>query len=1184
MEEGEEGTSAVLASMSTETALGFLTEAAKDDNVSEEKVERFKSVFSQMFDELKRAEENQPELETQLGQLEKQLAEEKLKIKSGRGIGEEEESTTLSSLREDLQQAKAEVALGLEREQVLLLEMNELQRQRDRLKLSVEALDIEKAKEIEPQVKELRLQISEIEEERDQEVLKGETARESLQELNTKIESIEASLKKIDEEKVSQEVALSRIETLPEKIKKQTELLNKTLEKLRAQESALDDKLNGIEKNADSNNQKLKFLNDDHFKINSTLEKSQLVQQQKERIVDLLRKELDTLEIESEQLMADKVKLDIELKGCKEESQNAMDNLNRRQKEKDKTLRKFKKVEAQCKHVKANIPGLENQLEQIKHSIVLYESQIKKQQVSIGSIKKEIEASMDYYMQEESKGKEKTLLFQQSYAEVVESEKELVILKKEELQRERNIMELKNLKERVQHQVVSKMNKFKEAVEVAQLKDMIRADLKKKKKDTFRRLHEFQQLYELVKSQRNKFVNLIQASSQSIAEMKEKLKILSNELEILRTETMNKEKLLAKARLDRSTAQADREHVRTELNKCAFVFKQKQEVIEEQISEIDKLNSIISLTERDMLRLKRLYEVSVEGRNQTGILLIDRNDELCILYEKSNIQEEVIRQGEVVLTQKGNEIRSLNIEVKELRRSIDVNRKLTPEISLYDRQIVLHKQQLLQAKQQAVKLEKDLEDPENAKRWRKLEGKIPDKEELNAKLKQLEDRLNDKREQLLEKTLILEEISSLSQRLKQEIRDLREEISILKGSGSGEDEQELNPGSQMFNHIKQQITQYVGDASASAKLNVGGSMSYIRTAFQIFKGFVTNPVHSGVEPKAKPSDIKGLEEQCKKYKLQIQQRDNEISILVSMMKKRNDVEGLQAIPQPSLLSTSHDSLKPAPIVSAAASSPRLKSPGGGKENMQEAASTNQSDLDVLSNTNLLADRNKAFEIFRKSYRKSEAIEENKLLLKDKFKQAKTLGRTVSECKKNISGFKSAIEKRRMERAVQGLSEGNDGEQLEDPQEDYLKSQIEREKGKYKEGFARLKELKREIEHIQRILENSRKKLQSDFEHWLSVMVRQQQGHIRSPMGKKQERPGVRQAWGDTNHASPTKASYGATGGKKQLGSTSVAKSLDFDFEVDPAVLQKAKPLLTGNAEADRDIIKFYQARHKLVNS
>ena len=39
------------------------------------------------------------------------------------------------------------------------------------------------------------------------------------------------------------------------------------------------------------------------------------------------------------------------------------------------------------------------------------------------------------------------------------------------------------------------------------------------------------------------------------------------------------------------------------------------------------------------------YEGAVEDRNHTGIMLIDRNDELCILYEKANTQEEVMRKG-----------------------------------------------------------------------------------------------------------------------------------------------------------------------------------------------------------------------------------------------------------------------------------------------------------------------------------------------------------------------------------------------------------------------------------------------------------------------------------------------------------------------------------------------------------
>ncbi len=44
--------------------------------------------------------------------------------------------------------------------------------------------------------------------------------------------------------------------------------------------------------------------------------------------------------------------------------------------------------------------------------------------------------------------------------------------------------------------------------------------------------------------------------------------------------------------------------------------------------------------------------MGVEDRNFTGIQLIDRNDELCILYEKSNIQESIIRNGDIELRKK----------------------------------------------------------------------------------------------------------------------------------------------------------------------------------------------------------------------------------------------------------------------------------------------------------------------------------------------------------------------------------------------------------------------------------------------------------------------------------------------------------------------------------------------------
>merc|ERR1711981_238116 len=69
------------------------------------------------------------------------------------------------------------------------------------------------------------------------------------------------------------------------------------------------------------------------------------------------------------------------------------------------------------------------------------------------------------------------------------------------------------------------------------------------------------------------------------------------------------------------------------------------EQVEQYVIEIDKLNSIINSIEKEMVVLRRKYEQAVETRNFTGIQLIDRNDELCILWEKSNIQERLLKKG-----------------------------------------------------------------------------------------------------------------------------------------------------------------------------------------------------------------------------------------------------------------------------------------------------------------------------------------------------------------------------------------------------------------------------------------------------------------------------------------------------------------------------------------------------------
>ncbi len=60
--------------------------------------------------------------------------------------------------------------------------------------------------------------------------------------------------------------------------------------------------------------------------------------------------------------------------------------------------------------------------------------------------------------------------------------------------------------------------------------------------------------------------------------------------------------------------------------------------------------------------------------------------------------------------------------------------------------------------------------------------------------------------------------------------------------------------------------------------------------------------------------------------------------------------------------------------------------------------------------------------------------------------------------------------------------------------------VTQEKAKYKDAFEELRSLKREIEHLHMLLEQSRTRLQRDFEQWMGLMARQgaQQQQQQSP--------------------------------------------------------------------------------------
>eukprot|EP00826_Nyctotherus_ovalis_P011435 TRINITY_DN1297_c0_g1_i7.p1 TRINITY_DN1297_c0_g1~~TRINITY_DN1297_c0_g1_i7.p1 ORF type:complete len:252 (-),score=105.62 TRINITY_DN1297_c0_g1_i7:2141-2896(-) len=152
-----------------------------------------------------------------------------------------------------------------------------------------------------------------------------------------------------------------------------------------------------------------------------------------------------------------------------------------------------------------------------------------------------------------------------------------------------------------------------------------------------------------------------------------------------------------------------------------------------------------------------------------GIQLIDRNDELCILYEKANIQENVLKHGEAEIKGKEEEGRMLSIQLSEKQRELELVQRRAPEVPLLAEKVTSLKTQLDDERLRVRELSEKVENPEaNPGRIREIETYVPDAEFLEAKIHVLEERLNLKKESLLEKELVLEEITNLSEKLRKQ--------------------------------------------------------------------------------------------------------------------------------------------------------------------------------------------------------------------------------------------------------------------------------------------------------------------------------------------------------------------------------------------------------------------------------
>ncbi|KAI9363049.1 hypothetical protein DFJ73DRAFT_793007 [Zopfochytrium polystomum] len=670
---------------------------------------------------------------------------------------------TIGNLKRELLKSENEVRLALEREERLQREIEEGTNQRGELTNDIEEIRKHKADMLEPQlissIKELKAEIAQ----RNQQL---ENLDKDLEEKEGTYDIVRNETEKLDIEREKHSAALARSSEMPAKFLKQSEILRDAISSLvieNVKQTTLSQQFdNELERLA----RRKKELAEQKLNQSAEYEQHRMINNELEAESDEIFKQHEFAKDTLAAQMAEKVRLEMALKSLTNSIKIEHDVLLRAIRDKESQLKHHRRLETVLNNVSMSTPTIRQQLEESRSSLELLQREDKSQKKAMAALKKEIDLGLFSFLK--SEGTETVELekvaAQKELNRKLEAELEEVLKRRIELGRQ--IEALKGERELKSRDLIRIQSKYKVITDDKNVKDMAIGEASKRCSESIGRLRDFSALYDVVKNERNKYLNQIQATTQRDAEMKEKIRILSNEIEILRHEIMSKDRELTKKRQDNTAAYAIRDAAKNDANKYLSAYRTRRDEIDQHLSRIATLNVQINAAEADMTSVKARYERSVRERNAVGVHLLDRNDELCVLYERLNVQSVVAARGETALLEREEELRRLRIVEAEVEREVELAKARLPEVGRVLRSVADLEAELEACRASVAELGERMEGSEEAGRCRDLGGADPGQKELVEKIKRIELMLAEKEERLLEKDLILEEVSTLTERLK----------------------------------------------------------------------------------------------------------------------------------------------------------------------------------------------------------------------------------------------------------------------------------------------------------------------------------------------------------------------------------------------------------------------------------
>ena len=291
--------------------------------------------------------------------------------------------------------------------------------------------------------------------------------------------------------------------------------------------------------------------------------------------------------------------------------------------------------------------------------------------------------------------------------------------------------------------------RYFKVTEVLKLQENQIADLQKKILHAETKLKQQQNLYETVRSERNMYSKSLIESQEDITAMKRRFQILNHEIEQLKEEITSKDHQLVKEHFEQHKVEKETELLKSEWAKVKNQIQSSQQILLNQEEEVKKLSQIISEAQEEAVKQQKEYLSVISERDLLGGHLTQRNNELSAAYEKIKIQSSSLKQGELHYTAKKKVVSGLEKKLDELQRKLVHINDSSKGIEALEKEVVALENDLIQERSKVKALSDELERPLNIHRWRKLEGRDPERYALIRKINSLQKSLIEKTEQVI---------------------------------------------------------------------------------------------------------------------------------------------------------------------------------------------------------------------------------------------------------------------------------------------------------------------------------------------------------------------------------------------------------------------------------------------------